>query len=49
MWHTSTKTFHQKLHTFICLTLTLLAKHYYGDQIKAAEMGREGGMYGREE
>jgi len=49
MWHTSTKTFYPKLHTLICFALTLLAKYYYGDQIKAAEMGRASSMYGRDE
>jgi uncharacterized protein (DUF927 family) len=29
--------------------LTLKAKYYYGDQIKAAEMGWASSMYGKEE
>jgi len=42
--HTSTKTFHPKLDIFIHFAMTLLAKHYYSDQIKAAEMGRASSM-----
>jgi hypothetical protein len=45
--HASTKTFYPKLHIFICFSLTLLVKHYYGDPIKVVEMGRASGMYTR--